>query len=63
MIQTIYDKTNGYKTVIGIVIAFIAYGLAGIHILTADQAQQIEALGAAFIAFGLGAKAEKKLGE
>lgn len=62
MIDTIYNKTKGWKTIIGFVIAFVAYGLAGVKLISPDQAKQVETLGTYLIAFGLGDKAATKLG-
>lgn len=56
MINKLYGKTKGYKTIAGFVIAFMAGGLAYTKVIDAETAKQIEMVGAYIIAFGFGDK-------
>lgn len=63
MLNTLYEKTKGYKTLVGILVTFVAYGLAGIKAISPEQAKQLESLGAYIIAFGLGDKVATKINQ
>lgn len=61
MIQKFYEKTKGYKTLAGFIIAFVAGGLAYTNVIDAEMAKDIEFVGAYIIAFGIGDKVASKM--
>lgn len=61
VLKELYDKTKGYKTMVGFVIAFIAGGLAYTKVIDAETAKQIEMVATYLIAFGLGDKVAQKM--
>lgn len=62
MINKLYEKTKGYKTVAGFIVAFIAGGLSYTGIIDEEAAKQLVLMGTYIVAFGLGDKVGNKLG-
>lgn len=56
MLETLYKKTRGYKTLSGFVCAFVVGGLLYTGVIDQKQAETLGFLVTAIISFGLGDK-------
>lgn len=54
MIEKLYEKTKGYKTLTGFVCAFVTGGLLYTGVIDQKQAEMLGVLVTAMISFGLG---------
>ena len=58
--DTLYEKTKGYKTAVGLVVTFVVGGLVYIKILDVETGAKIINVATYLIAFGLGDKISKR---